>query len=49
MGKGSVLCFDEINNPKFPGETLAMLEKLNLRDYRIEKFEYDPNMAFIVL
>ena len=49
MGKGSILVFDQINNPKFPGETLAMLEKLNLKDYRIEKFEYDPNMAFIVL
>jgi hypothetical protein len=25
MSKGSLLCFDEINNRKFPGETLAML------------------------
>lgn len=49
MPKGSILGFDEINNPQWPGETLALLESLNIRDLKIEKFPYEPNMAYIVL
>ena len=49
MGKGSILAFDEINNPWWPGETEAMLECLTLRDYRINRFSFDPNIAYIVL
>ena len=49
MPKGSILAFDEINNPLWPGETLAFLESMNIRDIKIEKFPYEPNMAFIVL
>ena len=49
MHKGSILGFDEINNPMWPGETLALLESLNLRDVTIEQFPYEPNMAYIVL
>lgn len=35
--RGSILGFDEINNPMWPGETLALLESLNVRDLKIEK------------
>lgn len=31
MSKGSILAFDEINNPWWPGETQALLEYLDLR------------------
>ena len=48
MAKGSILAFDEINNPMWPGETLAFLESMNIRTLKIEKFPYEPNMAFIV-
>lgn len=49
MPKGAVLAFDEINHPLWPGETLALLEKLNLRDVEIRKFPYEINMSYIVL
>jgi hypothetical protein len=49
MGKGSILAFDEINNPQWPGETQAMLEKLDIRNAKIQQFPYEPNMSYIVL
>ena len=35
MPKGSILGFDEINNANWPGETLALLQSLDLRSVRI--------------
>ena len=50
MPKGSILAFDEINNPWWPGETKAMVEYFkSLNNYRIQKFPFDPNIAFIEL
>lgn len=49
MPKGSILAFDEVNNPMWPGETLALLESMDLRNVQIEQFPYEPNMAYIVL
>jgi len=49
MPKGSILAFDEINHPFWPGETLALLEKMDLRSIRIQKFPYEVNMSYIVL
>jgi len=48
MTKGSILAFDEINNPMWPGETTAFLEALNIRELQVRKFPYEPNMAYIV-
>lgn len=49
MPKGSIIAFDEINNPMWPGETLALLESLDVRNIMIEQFSYEPNMAFVIL
>ena len=49
MGKGSIIAFDEINNKDWPGETMAMLESLNINDYKIESFPFEPNISFIQL
>lgn len=49
MGKGSILAFDEINNPWWPGETQAMLESLDLKHYRVNRFSFDPSIAYIEL
>lgn len=49
MPKGAVLAFDELNNSDWPGETVALLEKFNLNKYKIECFEYEPNVSFIIL
>lgn len=48
--KGAVIAFDEINNSYWQGETLAMLEVLgDLNRYQVQKFPFDPNIAYIRL
>lgn len=49
MSKGSIIAFDEINNKDWPGETMALLESLNINDYKIESFPFEPNISFIQL
>jgi hypothetical protein len=49
MGRGSILAFDELNNPWWPGETLALLETLGVMPHRLERFPMDPNITYIVL
>lgn len=49
MPKGAVLAFDELNNPWWPGETLAALEHFNLYEKSIQRFSFDPNISYIVL
>jgi len=49
MPKGAVLAFDEINSARWPGETQALLEAMDLRRHRIQQFPMDPNIAYIVL
>jgi hypothetical protein len=49
MPKGAVLAFDELNNPAWPGETLAVLETVGLRNLRIERLPYSPALSYAVL
>ena len=49
MGRGAVLAFDEINSARWPGETRALLEMVDLKKHRINRFTMDPNIAYIVL
>jgi hypothetical protein len=43
------VAFDELDNPLWPGETLAMLESHAKRPLRIERLEFDPYIGFAVL
>ena len=47
--KGGIIAFDEAHNPDWPGETMAMLENLDIKRHRLECFEYEPNISFIQL
>ncbi len=49
MSKGAVIAFDEINHPLWPGETLALLEAMDLRRYEVRKFPYDMTISYIVV
>lgn len=49
MPKGAVLAFDELDNPLWPGETLAMLETHTRRPLRLERLDFDPYISFAVL
>lgn len=49
MPKGAILAFDELDNPLWPGETLAMLESHAKRSFKLERLEFDPYISFVVL
>jgi Macrocin-O-methyltransferase (TylF) len=47
--KGSVIAFDELNCPEFPGETLAVREVLGLSRYSIRRDPASPLTSYIVV
>lgn len=47
--KGSVLGFDELNHPPFPGETMAVAEVLGLPNLRLQRLPYSPTTSFAVV
>jgi hypothetical protein len=49
MPKGAVLAFDELDNPIWPGETTALLEKLNVNRLKIQRLEWDPYIGYVVI
>ncbi len=49
MTKGSIIAFDEINDPKWPGETQAILKALELNKYKLQHFSIYPTLSFIVV
>ena len=49
MSKGSIIAFDEVNNPNWPGETEAMIKSLKLNDNKLSCFEFEPNISYIEL
>ncbi len=49
MPKGAVIVFDQINYKQFPGETLAVLDTIGIRNLRIERFDFFPMTSFAVL
>ena len=49
MSKGSIIAFDEVNMQEWPGETLALLDTLNLNLYSLKKFSFDTKISYIVI
>ena len=49
MHKGSILAFDELDNPQWPGETLALLESMNVKNLKIQTIPGDPYIGFAIL
>lgn len=49
LTKGSILCFDEINDHKHPGETLALKEVFGLDKLQIKRTEISGNKSYIVI
>jgi hypothetical protein len=46
MPKGAVIAFDELNLKDWRGESIAVLEALNLREYRIERCSFGSVVSF---
>lgn len=49
LTKGSVLAFDELNMPEFPGETVAVKEVLGLSRYAIRRDPSNPLATWMVV
>lgn len=47
--KGSVLAFDELNCPEFPGETLAVLETIGLSKFGLQRDPNNPLVSWVVV
>jgi hypothetical protein len=46
---GSIIVFDELNNPMWPGETQAFLEFKKIKYKKISCFDFEPNLSYIVI
>ena len=49
MPKGAIIAFDELDNPIWPGETMALLESLGINKLKIERIEFDPYIGYAVI
>lgn len=49
MPKGAIIAFDELDNPAWPGETLALLHAQKIHTLRLERLDFDPYIGFAVI
>lgn len=49
MPKGAVIAFDELNAKMFPGETLAMLETLEVNKISVNRFSFDSYVSYAII
>jgi hypothetical protein len=49
MPKGAVIAFDQLNHRAWPGETTALLDTLGVRSLKLERFPFQPQIAFACL
>ncbi len=49
MPRGSVIAFDQLNQKKWCGETVAMKEFFDIRKLKLNSFEFEPHISYAVL
>jgi hypothetical protein len=49
LTKGSVVGFDELNDPDSPGETLALMESIGLNNIRLKRYPYTSRVSYFVV
>jgi hypothetical protein len=49
MPKGAVVAFDQLNHQAWPGETAALLDTVGIRSLKLERFPFQPQIAFACL
>lgn len=47
--KGSILGFDELNDPDSPGETVALAEVFGLNNIKLRRFRYASRVSYFVV
>jgi hypothetical protein len=46
MPHGAIIAFDELDNPLWPGETLALIKTIGIGNLKIERLPFDPYIGF---
>lgn len=49
MPRGAIVAFDELDNPQWPGETVAMLEETAARPLELRRLDWDPYISYAIL
>jgi hypothetical protein len=49
MPKGAVIVFDELNSNLWPGESIALLDEIGVKNLRIKRFPWDSYISYAVL
>ena len=49
MPKGAVIAFDELNQKEWPGETMAVLDTLGIRDLEIRRTPFSSAISYAVI
>ncbi|HMS70370.1 MAG TPA: TylF/MycF/NovP-related O-methyltransferase [Saprospiraceae bacterium] len=47
--KGGIIAFDELNTKVFPGETLALLDTIGIKNISLRKTVFDPYISYAIL
>lgn len=47
--KGSVLGFDELNDPDSPGETVALMEVFGMNNIKLRRFRYASRVSYFII
>lgn len=49
LTKGSVVAFDEVNDPDSPGETLALMDAVGLRNVALKRYRHASRVSYFVV
>lgn len=49
MPRGAVIVFDELNDPHWPGETLALLDTIGIKNLNIRRFPHQPQITYAII
>jgi hypothetical protein len=49
MPAGSIIAFDELDHPDWPGETLAVMDTVGLRNLALKRFPWVPTVSYAIL
>ena len=49
MPKGAIIAFDDLNAHEGPGETVAFLESMDIKKYRLHRNNFDSFLCYLVI
>ena len=49
LAKGSVIAFDELGHPAYPGETTAVREVLGMQSYTLRRSRFNPFTSYLIV